>query len=83
MKAMFLLFFIALLLTLVSGTPAIVPRQIFFPEPLFTGTPTACPGIATAGLHDYTSIPAATNIAAIPDGLLTTCQLECLGKPPL
>jgi hypothetical protein len=74
-KTNVMLFFLSLisLLGLVSGSPALVARQL--PSAL----PTGCP---------YDSVPtvsgnwiaAATNVAAIPQGDITQCQLGCLGK---
>ena len=76
MKAMIsLLAFFALLITLTSGSPALAARQSITITP--SPTPTACPypTVPTAGSW----MAAATNIAAIPTGLLTPCQLGCLG----
>ena len=80
MKAMmFLLAFCSLLITLTSGSPALAASQsvVTFGTIPSSPTPTACPvpTTPTAG----TWMVAATNIAAIPSGVLTPCQLGCLG----
>ncbi|PMD56221.1 uncharacterized protein K444DRAFT_632644 [Hyaloscypha bicolor E] len=64
-----LLSLISFLLTFVSGSPVVTPRQ---DEP--ATTPTACLIYSTM----RTWMPAATNPAAIPKGLLTPCQRSCL-----
>jgi hypothetical protein len=68
-----LLFLISFLLTFVSGSPVVTPRQV-----VPGTTPTACLIYSTTG----TWMPAATNPAVIPKGLLTPCQQSCLGKAP-
>ena len=76
MKAMMsLLAFSSLLITFTSGSPALAARQSATLSP--SPTPTACPypTVPTGGSW----MAAATNIAAIPTGLLTPCQLGCLG----
>jgi hypothetical protein len=72
---MFLLALFSLLITLTSGSPALAARQSVTITP--SPTPTACPypTVPTGGSW----MAAATNIAAIPTGLLTPCQLGCLG----
>lgn len=75
---MYLLAFFSLLIALISGSPALAARQsVTFGTIPPSPTPTACPvpTTPTAG----TWMAAATNIAAIPSGLLTPCQLGCLG----
>ncbi|PMD38735.1 hypothetical protein L207DRAFT_584132 [Hyaloscypha variabilis F] len=71
-----MLFLLSLIsfLTLVSGSPGLHARQTTF-APIPIATPTACPA---SGSVTATWIPAATNVAAIPKGLLTECQLNCL-----
>ncbi|KAE9362739.1 hypothetical protein N431DRAFT_142314 [Stipitochalara longipes BDJ] len=73
---LFLLSLISFLLTFVSGSPVMHARQTTF-APLPFVTPTACPATDPV---TATWIPAATNIAAIPKGLLTDCQLGCLAN---
>lgn len=76
---MYLLAFFSLLIALISGSPTLAARQsVTFGTIPPSPTPTACPvpTTPTAG----TWMAAATNIAAIPSGLLTSCQLGCLAN---
>ena len=67
---LFLLLLVSFVFNVVSGSPAMQARQT-------DSTPTACPATAPA---TATWIPAATDVAAIPKGAITDCQLGCLGK---